>query len=420
MPKARYIKVYENRLFLYNITLPVGGSFPSRVWYCDLPKNNAIVWDFESGADLASTSGSAVVTSATAVFKTRGIKAGDPIFITTGTNAGEYEIESVDSETQLTLTQSLSATESSKSFWCGGNWFDVARDNSDIGKGLAINADRLLCFKRFSLYRFLKTPDAVTDSLTPIKGAPGTVSNRGIVNIGKYTFYPSDTGIWRYDGVESLLASSPIQEVWDGVSSANYSSIFGWAVNDRTLKMYVGDVSNTNTGLTINKCVMVYDLIMNTWWTESIADTLVAGSQWLNGNSLQNFVFGNGECFQTESGGSFDGTEIDMDAETDFYFPISPEVSANITRVKFYTQYGRAINFQYKLAYYTDPSGQQIDSEWRTGAVIDHTEYETNIRINETDNFASGIAFKFREISSTLAKIAISRAVVYYTGGELR
>lgn len=419
MPKARYIFPYEGRLFLFNINIAVGGSFPSRVWYSNLPINNVITWDFESGTNMATTASSAIVTSSGALFKTRGIKPGDPIFITTGSDAGEYTVLSVDSETQLTLTVELANTASSINFWVGGNWFDVKRDNSDVGKWLEENGGRLLCFKRLSLSRFLKTDDAATDSLEPVKGAPGTVAGRGVVSFKQYTFYPADSGIWRYDGANSQLISAPMQEVWDGVSASNYGSIVGWSVDDRLVKIYVGDVSNAATGLTIPKCVMVYDAQMESWWCESLDHAPKAQTYFIESNQLNHYMFSTGFAFKTENGNDFDGEAIDMEVETPFHFPIAPEVSVNITRIKVYTQDGRSVDCQHKLAYYLNNGEFTIDDQWRNPGCKNRSNHEQNYVLEESKNKASGIALKFREVAKT-GRPAILRVAIFYTGGDIR
>ena len=420
MPKSKTIKRHKERLYLFNINIPVGGNFPSRVWYSDLPKNNALTWGFESGTDLAQTADSAVVTSAAAVFETRNIKVGDPFFITTGTNAGEYEVESIDSETQITLTETLTNTQTSKSFWVGGNWFDVARDNSDVGKGLEESSGRMLCFKRFSLHKFLKTDDVATDQLDPVKGVPGTTSQRGIISIKGWTFYPADSGVWRYDGAESKMVSNPIKEVWDGITAANLLTIVAWAVDDRLIKMYVGDVDNSDTGLTINKCVIVHDPIANTWWVESLADTFNCAVRWVDSTTLKRFAFTDtGKCLQTENGNDFDDEAIDMELETPFYFPISPEVSVNITRFKVFTHEGRAISYEYKLAYYKEKGGYVRDEDWKPLEEKDKTKDEVNLALDEKDNKASGFALKAVD-SSAKGRPSILRIVAYYSGGEVR
>jgi hypothetical protein len=61
-------------------------------------------------SDLVTTATSAVVTSASSTFVGDGVMAGDRIVIGTGSDAGTYTVSSVDSETQITLTSTLSTS----------------------------------------------------------------------------------------------------------------------------------------------------------------------------------------------------------------------------------------------------------------------------------------------------------------------
>jgi len=60
--------------------------------------------------DLVTTASSGVVTSACSTFQTDGVQAGDSFAIGTGPDAGTYTVQSVDSETQITLTTTLTGT----------------------------------------------------------------------------------------------------------------------------------------------------------------------------------------------------------------------------------------------------------------------------------------------------------------------
>ncbi|MEW6358025.1 MAG: C25 family cysteine peptidase [Planctomycetota bacterium] len=60
--------------------------------------------------DLVTTASSAVVTSASSTFITSGLQPGDPFVIGTGPDAGTYIVQSVDSQTQVTLTTALTSS----------------------------------------------------------------------------------------------------------------------------------------------------------------------------------------------------------------------------------------------------------------------------------------------------------------------
>lgn len=421
MPKGKFIKEDKLRLYVFNVNIPQGGNYPSRFFYCDLPKNNTIEWGVETGADLATTATSAVVTSAGSAFTTRGIKVGDPFFIVSGANAGEYEVKTVDSLTQITLTTNITNTLGSQSFWVGGNWEDVARDNSDVGMGIGKNADRVLFFKRFSLHKWSKGVSDADNTLIPIKGVPGTVSHRSIVNVRDFTCYWADTGMWRYDGSSSQLVSNPIQEIVDGIADANLATICGWNVDDRIVKMFIGDVNNADTGLVINKCVVCYDIFSNAWWIEEYDDVVNCSTRWVESSALKNFIFSNdGEIFQSESGNSYNGVAFPMEIETWFYWPIAPEVQVNFTRFKTYTEHGRGIQCEYKLAYFSAEGGYRVDPEWRRLKPRYKTEDEQEWLMDEESNRAAGYALKFIESSDSNARPVVERIAAFYTGGEVR
>ena len=63
-----------------------------------------------SRGDLVTTAASAIVTSASATFVSDGVLAGDDFVIAEGPDAGTYTVASVDSETQITLTQTLTTS----------------------------------------------------------------------------------------------------------------------------------------------------------------------------------------------------------------------------------------------------------------------------------------------------------------------
>lgn len=78
----------------------------------------ALTVGIESGSDLDTTANSPIVESLGSTFQSNGIKAGDFLYISSGSDIGTYVIYSVDSETQLTLTQLMTAT-STESFTTG-------------------------------------------------------------------------------------------------------------------------------------------------------------------------------------------------------------------------------------------------------------------------------------------------------------
>jgi hypothetical protein len=420
MPKGKFIIEDKLRLYVFNVSIEEGGAFASRFLYSDLPVNDVIEWGFEADDDGVSNS-TTTFTSAASAFKSRGIKVGDPFFIIGGNNDGEYEVKSVTSETELELTVALANSNAGENFWVGGNWEDVARDNSDVGMGVGKNADRVLFFKRFSLHKWNKGVTDSENTLIPVKGVPGTTSHRSIINVRDFTLYWADTGLWRYDGSSSQIISNPIQEIVDGISDANLATVVGWDVDDRIAKMYVGDVNNTDTGLVISKCVICYDVFSNAFWVEEYDDQINCRTRWVESNAVKSFIFSqDGEAFQSENGNSYNGVAFPMEVETWFYWPIAPEVQVNFTRFKTYTVHGREIQCLYKLAYFSAEGGFRVDSHWRRLNPRYKTEDEQEWLVDEDINRAAGYALKFIENSASNARPTIERIAGFYTGGEVR
>lgn len=409
-PIANFIKSFGVRLFLVGVTITVGTTsiiFKSRIWWSNLPQQDAngnwvITWNLETGTDLASTAASAVITSAGSLFKTRGIKVGDPFYIIAGNNAGKYVVASVDTETQITLTTAVTNATNSQSFWVGGNWQDVRTDDGDVLKGVGENSSRLLLFKQSSLHRFDGS------SLEQVKSVPGTSSHNSIVNLlgDTYYFHPL-TGIWKYNGVTSKLISEPIWDIIAAISSANYPEIVGYTDNARFLKFFVGDLTaNLQTGLpAISNAVIIYDALMDNWSLASLAHAISAVTPWVESN-VPNIYAGStsGQVYQLETGTNFAGAAIPFRLRTKHYYPISRDVTVNAERLENYVDRGGGLLIGYKRIKQPDVN----DADYRP--------ISQAFPVSERE--MQGIQFEATE-SSSQASFLWEGITFYYSGAKL-
>ena len=184
------------------------------------------------------------------------------------------------------------------------------------------------------------------------------------------------------------------------------------------MKMYVGDVSNTETELTINDCVICHDTLTNSWWVEEYPDAIKAAIRWLKSNALKSYIFNDaGECFKTETGNSFDGDEINMEIELQPIFPIAPEVSVTFTRFKIYHQKGQDIQIVgYKRFFDSDGN---IDKETRRVNVTKRTDGEIEVRPQEEENKAAGFSLVIAHMSDSIRPV-IEKVIAYYSGYGVR
>jgi hypothetical protein len=100
------------------VTSPTSGDSESVILYETSSGSGVFTNGVHSNrpTDLATTSSSAVVTSASSTFISDGVQSGDTFTIFSGPDAGDYTILSVDSETQITLTTTLGNTGTGLTF----------------------------------------------------------------------------------------------------------------------------------------------------------------------------------------------------------------------------------------------------------------------------------------------------------------
>lgn len=404
MPKAKYVKTVGNKIYIADLAY-VSTDFRSRVWFSDLPKNNDITWGYETGTNLAQKAGSKVVTSANSGFTTYGIKVGDPFFITTGANIGEYIVETIDSDQQLTLTEALKNTVSGSTFWVGSNWFDARTNDSDYIRGLGENDNKLMVFKRESLHRYDER------ELKRVKGVPGTTSHRSIVNIRENTFYFHDTGIYRYDGVTAFIISRAIQDWIDGIDSANFENIVAWRDGD-LVYFFVGNIINSIRNINITNGLLIYDTSAQAWNIGSTNHVITVATEAIETNTRTTYLgTSTDEVLIWNSGNAELSAPIPWRAATVFHFPAKAYNVLEYDHAEFHLVNGRTINVYYKL-YGTN----KIDSDWEPLGELNNDV--TDIPFPR-GTFGRGIAFQFMELSTNDPPI-ISRIDIYYKDREAR
>jgi len=81
--------------------------------------------NFENQSDGAVSLGGNTLTSSLATFSTNNIYAGDKVVIESGDNAGTYIIDSVDSETQVTITTTFPAAQTGMTYFIARTYEDL-------------------------------------------------------------------------------------------------------------------------------------------------------------------------------------------------------------------------------------------------------------------------------------------------------
>lgn len=404
-PIANLIRAFGTRVYLGDLKI-ASQTYRSKVWYCDLPYNNDVRWGLEYGNGLQQQQNSPIVRQSNALFKTYNIKVGDPLFILSGSNAGEYEVESVDSETQLTLTKNLLYSAYTP-YIVGGNYFDVRTDDNDYLRGFGENSSRLLCFKLNSLHRYSGS------SLLPVSGAVGTSSGRSIVNIKGFTLYfhggeANETGIYLYDGTDSVMVSGPIQPYIDGIASSMFPNIVGWK-EGTWYRIYVGDITNAQRDISVSKAVISFDVARNKYSIDPFIKTVKCATTFQESN-VKKIFFGDdsGEVFQTPSGYSFDTNPIPWVMELSPQYPEGSEFLLNYTRVQVISRDARGVRVRYKL--YNMPL--DVDDTWQPLGEIQGDK--TELWIPADHSRASGVNIRFEETGIRENTQYIEKVTIFY------
>lgn len=414
-PVAKYIKQFGTRMYLGHVKIN-STTYASRVIYSDLPSidgdgNQTIQWGIDYGTDGSVTANTNRFTSATAGFKTYGIKVGDKLVIESGANAGEYTVSKVVHDTRIDVLETFTTTQNSITFWVGSNWFDVRTNNSDVITWIEENNDRFLMFKNDSLHRYDGS------SLRTIKGVPGTTSGRSVVNIGGATIYfhgstRDKTGFYLYDGVTSRKISNKIQPFIEAISSANYASVVAWSEGN-VYRAYVGTLTNKNSSndaynISQSNSIITYSVSDNTFSIDTSADAIKCAAYFRESAQTKTFLGDDGgQVFQANSGYSFNTVEIPFAAETKVIYPRGSEIMNVFTRLEIVARDASRVTVSYKL--WDTP--YEVDQEWRELGNLSRDLTEFNLPADR--GRAKGIQLRFDEMSSKEPSPVIEKITLY-------
>lgn len=407
-PVSKYISVSPRNRLLFGYVTYASQTFASRVWFTDLPKNNDVTYGLEYGSDLSQTVDSKIVTSITALFKIKNIKVGDPFLITSGANAGEYTIASIENDRQVTLTENMVATVTGSSYWTGSNWFDVTTNESDVITGFGENSDRDLIFKLMSIYRY----DG--NSLRKVKDAVGTSSQRSVINHRSYTYYfhgsdPKRTGIYRFDGTSSILISRAIDPFIKAMSTATYDDVVAWKEGNE-IRFFIGNLSASNyLPQAINNVVITYNADTGAWGVDPIQDVITCATTFRTNNEEDTYTgTSDDQVFHMDSGNSYDGTGISAILETKVYYPSGSELINTFPYIQVIGRNARGIKVKFKL--WDNP--KNVDDKWWSLGQIEGDK--TEFPMPQNHQTGSGIQFRFDEMTALEKDAFIEKISIFY------
>lgn len=437
MPMAKYMQRWRNNLYLGYVKLPQTGvetwdkdpiasgvdasliTFPSSVFKCDLPvEKGKLKWGTFWSSKFSTLKNEdnklRLSTLLDIGFIDAGVKIGDPVYILSGADlsAKKYTVARVDAQNQITLLENVPVQITNATGWIGSNWFDFETEDGDFLTGLGENNDRLLVFKNYSVGRY----DG--NSLRKIKGIPGTTSHRSIQNLkDTMTIYfhgssGSRTGFYMYDGANGQKISNAFEKHIAGIASSNYTQIVGWTEGE-LYRAYIGDLTNSNYGISLSNAVWTFDASTNTQSIDPIGKVLKDSAYLRESNILNTYladddssVFLTGE--QTVF--TYDTKPISFGAETYPIYPSGTEIINDFTRVQVIARNARGVKVEYRLY---NKSNNEVDLAWQPLGDIKYDKTEFIFPIGH--RIASGIDYRFSRISTGEPDLLIEKISTFYT-----
>ena len=410
VPLSKYLKTWGERMYLAYIKI-ANAEYPSRIWYSDLPINDTIQWGYEQGTNLTTTAGSNLVGSANAGFKTYDLEIGDPFFITSGSDQGQYRIKEIISDQQVTLNDynsaatTLTTTATGVSFWAGGNWFDVSRDDGDFITWIESNFNQLIIFKRDTLYRYNGS------TFSQVKDAPGTTSGRSVVNIRDWTIYfygasEHETGFYAYDSTEGYRISNSIAKYINGIDL----SITPVAWREGNLyRCYVGNISNTDYNISVNNAVISFDYDSKAWSIDPIADIVKVATEFRSGSTKVSFIgTDDSQVMQTHLGNTLNGEPIVWNADTKAIFPSGTDWNNTFTKVRVISENASGVKLLYKRRL------APFNSDNNFMPLGDIRNEMQEFYFPEDKNRSSGVEYRVQGTSTTEPVAVIKKISTFY------
>ena len=436
MPLATYAIPFKSRLYLGQINFtnpgipfyqpPTGNpaivTFPSRVFYSDLAEvSTGLTMGLEWGGNGKTIAGSNLFRLNSVDFSyptnsqnfvTRKIKVGDPLFFTNNyINSSDpkvyrFTVKEIGGPYILRTIENFEKTQDSIYFWVGSNWFDVGTDDNDKLTGFGSQSDRLIIFKLMSLWYYTGSQKK------QVKDAVGTSSWKSIINKKGYTYYfhgsdPYLTGIYRYDGVDSLKISRAIDPFIEGMSTANYTSVVAWEEGEN-LRFFLGDLTNTNRVISMTNAVATLNTVTNSWDVSPIADVITCATTFRTSNRRDTYCgTSDNQIIKMNSGNSHNGTPINLLLETKVYYPAGSDVINEFSRLQVIGRQTKGVKIKIKL--WDNPKGV---GEWKNIGELDNDK--TELLIPNDYNTASGIQVGFFENGSLENDLYVEKLTIFY------
>lgn len=423
---AKFQQKFKQRMYLGNckFTAPQAPNdldgnpvkFPSHVFHSDIFVGNALTWGIEwgqNGRTLANTDLFYLDPSDAPLiqdFIAANIQVGDPLFITSGNSqlaSKYYTIAEIKSPYSLRVTEKFPVTATALHYWMGNNYFPVETDDGDEIRALGVHTDDKLL-----IYKILSMSYYTGNRLAIVPGALGTPSQDSVIAFGNHTYHfhgsnPTISGIYRFDGAQSILISAAIDPFIQGMNSSIYPSVIGWR-EGRRLRWYIGDTSNANYDISITKACATINTGTDSWDVSPLADGITASTDWFISDRQYSFCgTTDDEVQQMENGNSLNTAAMPFRHTLKPVYPEGTDVINSMKRIQIIGTRCDGVKVDYRI--WDDPK-----NIGRWSSLGELTGDRTELVIPSEYNYGSGIQFSFHETSTNENDYFIEKITLYY------
>ncbi len=199
----------------------------------------------------------------------------------------------------------------------GGGFIDISKNDGQMGTGLIVFKNTLLCFKEDSIYQFEFTTSGLPQS-TQVNAAVGCIAPRSIVAVENDIFFASRRGVFTignepgfaFDVLRTNELSARVRSLFQSIEATYVGNIAAVYTTKANTNLVV--FSYTPSGSTTNSEVLVYDRERLAWykWTNIKANCWV---NYTNSSGVIKTIYGDdssGYCKEILSGTDDFGSAI--------------------------------------------------------------------------------------------------------------
>jgi len=220
-------------------------------------------------------------------------------------------------------------------------FIEFGHDDGDEITGGAEVIDRLIVFKRYSMWKYDETEVKRVANV-------GCDSYRSIASINEVVYWFNRKGFYRWGGKIPQLISAKIQKFIDGIAETNLGNVVASIYNENEYRAFIGTV--TVDGITYTNCWVCFNVLRERWYIRCTVDPGKSACQYIeSGSGKRRMYWGNANGDVHKFAQKVDNIYNDNGSEIDSFFITkaldhgAPEQRKYANHMTFFTKYAQGM-----------------------------------------------------------------------------